>query len=230
MDPATEAENAVDDATQAINAASHPETSERIAAAQVKALAALATAVGELAGAASQAGNQRVRRSAQLRSPGSCTCRSIRCDRTWSGRHKTGARRRAELSAPPSRPAVTQSPLAPESRPSLARYDGPPGGEWAVRPAPGALDGATRPLPPGSGPAQAGSTAPPPVRYCEPKGQTWDGCATNTFSAHLRGPCVTRGEPLVVSVGCARPDRSPAARGVSMNTQTISWTRGRAGR
>ncbi len=51
MDPATEAENAVDDATQAINAASHPETSERIAAAQVKALAALATAVDKLADA-----------------------------------------------------------------------------------------------------------------------------------------------------------------------------------
>src|SRR5580658_7408263 len=47
---------------------------------------------------------------------------------------------------------------------SLARRDPPAGSEWAVRPTPGAPDGAARPLPPDSGRAHAGFTAPPPGR------------------------------------------------------------------
>src|SRR5215470_803937 len=37
-------------------------------------------------------------------------------------------------------------------------------------------------------------------------------------------------EPLVGSIGCPRPDRSLAARGVSMNTQAFSCLRGRTAR
>jgi hypothetical protein len=52
MDPATEAEKAVDDATRAlIEVSGHGNTRERIAAAQVKALAAIAVAVVRLAAA-----------------------------------------------------------------------------------------------------------------------------------------------------------------------------------
>jgi hypothetical protein len=48
--------------------------------------------------------------------------------------------------------------------------------KWAVRPTPSALDGPPGPWLPGSGRAQAGSTAPPPRRDCEPEGQTWHRC------------------------------------------------------
>src|SRR5437588_12103347 len=58
------------------------------------------------------------------------------------------------------------------------------------------------------------------------------GSMRRTRSVHIsagQAPC-EQGEPLVRSIGCPRPDRSLAARGVSMNMQAISWTRGRAGR
>ena len=75
------------------------------------------------------------------RSPGGCSCRSTRSDRTWSGSGTRPAPAGARnWSATPSRLASKQH-LPPEGWPSLARRDPPPGGEWAVQPTPGAPDG-----------------------------------------------------------------------------------------
>ena len=104
------------------------------------------------------------------RSPGGCTCRSTRSDRTWTasgtrpapaaaqnwsryaaGRHRIGCP--FCLSAGPARPGVTGLRAA----------------KGAVRPTPGALNGAARPLPSSSGRAHAGSTVPLPRRPVPPR-------------------------------------------------------------
>ena len=59
------------------------------------------------------------------------------------------------------------------------------------------------------------------------------GSMRRTRSVHICAGQVPpgQGESLVVSVGCPRPDSvTGSQRGVSMNTQAVSWTRGRAGR
>ncbi len=86
-----------------------------------------------------------------------------------AGRHRIGCPFR--LSAGPARPGVT----------SLRAAKG------AVRPTPGALNGAARPLPPGSGRAHAGSTAPLPRRPVPPRRK-----ATAMKIKFTRAPTITK--------------------------------------
>ena len=105
--------------------------------------------------------------------------------------------------------------------------------EWGpVRPTPGVLDGAVRPLLSGSGRASGWVCC----------SATWAGLRTEgadmgsmrrTRSAHIRAGEGLSGQsgPLLGSGGCPGPDRSLAAtRGGSMNMQAVSRMRGRAGR
>jgi hypothetical protein len=58
------------------------------------------------------------------------------------------------------------------------------------------------------------------------------GSMRKTRSVHICAGEVLPGErePRVASADCARPDRSLAARGGSLNTQAVSWLSGRTGR
>jgi predicted ATPase/class 3 adenylate cyclase len=60
--------------------------------------------------------------------------------------------------------------------PSLPRCDRPPGGEWGRSAHTSRARWGRRPLLLSSSRVQVGSTARPPGRGCEPKGQTWDRC------------------------------------------------------
>jgi hypothetical protein len=60
--------------------------------------------------------------------------------------------------------------------PFLAGRDRPRGREWGRSAHIWRAGGAVRPLPPGSGRAHAGSTAPPPGGTAKPQGQTWNRC------------------------------------------------------
>ena len=72
-------------------------------------------AVGTRAGHRGAAGRRGVRRPDRRAAR---TCRSTRCDRTWSGSGTRPAPAAApNWSATPSRPASTRSPLPPETRP-----------------------------------------------------------------------------------------------------------------
>ena len=84
-------------------------------------------------------------------------------------RDETGARRRTELVHYAIQAHIESiAPFHLRAGPPWPHMTGP-GGKWAVRPTPGGLDGAARPLPSNSGRTHAGFTAPPLRRRPAPR-------------------------------------------------------------